>query len=286
MTYGPTPRSLMLDCAGFEIHATAWGAASAPPVLLWHGLARTGRDFDPIAARLADRFHLICPDQIGRGFSQWADAAQYRFDRYEAIAVALADALGLARFAWIGTSMGGALGLHAAAGRLQGRITAMVVNDIGPELPQPAVERIRAYAATPPVFPTMGAYEAFVREAYRPFGAHTDAQWRHLAETTARRLSDGRITTHYHPAIVAQLDSSDYALWQRYDALHLPMLVLRGAESDLLTPEIAAAMAGRGPRPEIVEIPGCGHAPGLNTPEQIDRVAAFLTQNNTPEARP
>jgi len=271
----------MIDANGFELHAMQWGAAHLPPLLMMHGLARTGRDFDPIASALCTRFHVICPDQIGRGFSQWSASpdADYRFARYEALAEALADALDLGGFLWLGTSMGGALGLHAAADRLRGRITAMVVNDIGPELPQAAADRIRAYAGTPPIFPTMGAYEAFVRQAYRPFGEHTDAQWRHLAESTARRLSDGRITTHYDPAIVRQLDSDDYDLWSRYDTLALPMLVLRGAESDLLTADIAARMQGRGPRPEIVEIPGCGHAPGLNTPDQIARVEAFLLKN-------
>jgi pimeloyl-ACP methyl ester carboxylesterase len=271
----------MFDCAGFEIHAVQWGEDHLPPLLMMHGLARTGRDFDPIAAALSDRFRVICPDQIGRGFSQWSNDpdADYRFARYEQLAAALADTLQLERFLWLGTSMGGALGLHAAAGALRGRITAMVVNDIGPELPEAAVTRIRTYAGTPPVFPTMGAYEGFVRTAYRPFGEHTDAQWRHLAETTARRLSDGRITTHYDPQIVRQLDSDDYDLWPRYDSLDLPMLVLRGAESDLLTADIATRMTPQGPRPEIVEIPGCGHAPGLNTPAQIALVADFLAKN-------
>ncbi len=280
----------MLNCAGFEIHAVQWGDDTAPPLLMWHGLARTCRDFDTIAASLATTYRVICPDQIGRGFSQWSadPGTDYSFACYEAIAAALADALHLDHFLWLGTSMGGALGLHVAAGSLRDRITAMVVNDIGPELPRPAVERIRAYAGQPPVFATMGAYEDFVRTAYRPFGEHSDAQWRHLAETTARRLSDGRITTHYDPAVVRQLDHDDYTLWACYDTLDLPMLVLRGSDSDLLTQDIASRMTTRGPRPAIVEIPGCGHAPGLNTRAQIDLVTAFLTQNNkpTPEARP
>ncbi len=280
----------MIDCAGHEIHAVQWGEDAAPPLLMWHGLARTGRDFDPIAAALADRYRVICPDQIGRGFSQWSadPAVDYRFARYAEIAAALVDALGIGRFLWLGTSMGGALGLYAAAGALRGRIAGMVVNDIGPEIPEAARARILAYAATPPVFATMGAYEAFVRTAYRPFGDHTDAQWRHLAESTARRLSDGRITPHYDPAVVGQLGHDDYMLWERYDTLDLPMLVLRGAESDLLTPEIADRMAARGPRPLVVQIPGCGHAPGLNTPAQIARVAAFLaeTHQTAKEARP
>lgn len=276
-------RSLYLTCAGFELHATAWGDPAQSPLLMWHGLARTGRDFDTIAASLSNRYHVICPDQIGRGLSQWSDLpdADYCFDRYGAIAEALVDALGLDRFLWVGTSMGGALGMHMAAGRLRGRITALVVNDIGPVLPASAVARIRAYAGSPPDFPTLGAFEAFVRQAYRPFGPHSDAQWRHLAETTARRLPNGRITPHYDPAIVRQFDlhPNDYAFWDRYDTLTVPTLVLHGVESDLLTDDIAAEMAARGPHARIARIPGCGHAPGLNTTAQIQRVADFLAQH-------
>ena len=274
--------SIYLDCAGFEVHATTWGDARLPALLMWHGLARTGRDFDTIASALSHRWHVICPDQIGRGLSQWSQTPDqdYAFARYGEIATALADQLAPGRFLWLGTSMGGALGLRMAAGPLRDRIRALVVNDIGPSLPAPALARIRAYAGTPPDFATMGDFEAFVREAYRPFGAHSDAQWRHMAETTARRLPNGRITPHYDPAIVRQFDlhPDDYEFWDRYDTIATPLLVLHGLDSDLLLPETAAAMATRGPHARIAEISGCGHAPGLNTAAQIAVVESFLDQ--------
>jgi pimeloyl-ACP methyl ester carboxylesterase len=273
-------RSGYARCAGFEVHFTEWGEQDAPALFMWHGLARTGRDFDPIAAALARRFRVICPDQIGRGLSQWSAAPErdYCLSSYTRIALDLADAIGVKRCCWLGTSMGGAIGIAAGATTLKGRIDRMVINDIGPTLPEAAVNRIRSYVGAPPAFATMSAYETWVRQVYAPFGAHADAQWRHLAETTARRLLNGQITPHYDPAIVRQfeLHPEDYVLWSFYDALNMPTLVLRGAESDLLLPDVAQEMTRRGPRARIVDIPGCGHAPGLNTPEQIRLVGDFL----------
>jgi pimeloyl-ACP methyl ester carboxylesterase len=274
------PRSDYRQINGLDVHVLEWGAADAPPVFLWHGLARTGRDFDPLAAALADRWRLICPDTPGRGLSQWsADPDRdYCMARYAALAAGLADALGLRHFAWVGTSMGGALGIAAAAGPLAGRITRLLLNDIGPGLPRPAFERIRGYIGQPPDFSTISEFESYLRQIYAPFGAHTDAQWRHMAETSARRLPDGRITTHYDPAIVRQMivHPDDFEQWPAYDALRLPCLVLRGEVSDLLSPEMAAAMAARGPRARVVEVAGCGHAPALNTAAQIALVREFL----------
>ena len=277
-------RSLYLRCAGFEIHAVEWGDAAAPPVMMWHGLARNSRDFDWVARALASDFRIIAVDQIGRGLSEWSrdPDADYCLARYAGIAEALADGLGLQRFYWVGTSMGGALGIHAASGRLKGRIASLLVNDIGPTLPAPAVERIRSYVGKPPVFAGVSGLEAFMREAYRPFGPHSDAQWRHMAETLMRRLPDGQVTTHYDPKIVRQFDvhPADYEQWAAYDALDLPVMVLHGIESDLLLPGIAAEMARRGPRAEIVEIAGCGHAPGLNTAEQWKIVRRFIEKTS------
>lgn len=273
-------RSLYVTCGAFEIHVSAWGAADAPAVMMWHGLARTGRDFDPVAEALSSRYRIFCPDQIGRGLSQWSETPErdYQLSRYVEIAEALADALGLRRFAWVGTSMGGATGMRAAATRLKGRIERLLINDIGPTLPAPAVARIRDYAGAPPSFARMSEFEAMIRQIYQPFGEHSDAQWRHLAETSARRLPDGRITAHYDPRIVAQFENhpADYDLWELYDSLTLPTLALHGVESDLLLADIATAMSQRGPRAEIVEIEGCGHAPGLNNDHQIAIVARFL----------
>jgi pimeloyl-ACP methyl ester carboxylesterase len=269
-----------LSCAGREIHFMEWGAGRPETVIAWHGLARTGRDMDPIAARLADRYRVICPDTIGRGLSQWSPdpAREYSLAFYEQIAVALLDQLGIQRCHWLGTSMGGAIGLKAAAGALRGRIRRLVLNDIGPELAAPAVERIRTYAGNPPAFDAVSELEQYFRTVYKPYGWLSDAQWRALAESSTRRLPDGRVTPHYDPAMVMQFEHhpDDYLQWEAWDALDIPVLVLRGESSDLLLPEVAEAMRTRGPRAVVATIAGCGHAPPLNTPEQYALVERFL----------
>lgn len=274
------PRSAYAAVLGHEMHFVEWGETSAPAIVMWHGLARTGRDFDEIAAALSDRWRVICPDTVGRGYSQWSSEPDkdYCLDVYAASAAGLADALGLSTFAWVGTSMGGALGIRAAATTCKDRIHRLVINDIGPTFPVAPFERIKAYVGSPPDFGTITEMEAYFRTIYKPFGHHTDAQWRHMAETSSRRLPSGRFTTHYDPAIVRQMFAhpSDYEQWQHYDRIRQPAMVLRGVDSDLLLPDVAKEMTVRGPRAEVVEISGCGHAPALNVPEQIAIVRAFL----------
>ncbi|HEY8554787.1 MAG TPA: alpha/beta hydrolase [Burkholderiales bacterium] len=275
------PRSHYLTCCGREIHYVEWGASNRPPVVMWHGLARTGRDFDTLAAALADRYRVICPDTIGRGLSQWSPLpdAEYCLDFYVRIAQALLDQLGIERVRWVGTSMGGALGMRAAATVLRGRITHLVLNDIGPEIrATPGADRIVSYVGNPPAFQTLTAYEAYLRTVYKPYGWQSDEEWRRMAETSARRLPDGRITVHYDPAIMRQFVAhpDDYQQWQYYDRLEIPTLLLRGESSDLLARPVAEEMTRRGPRAELVEIAGCGHAPALNVPDQIERVGRFL----------
>jgi pimeloyl-ACP methyl ester carboxylesterase len=275
-----TSRSLYFTLGGFETHVTAWGDPGAPALLAWHGLARTGRDFDTIAAALSDTYHVICPDTIGRGLSQWSNDPDrdYCLSVYADHARALADALGLGRFRYLGTSMGGTLGIVAGATTLRDRLSHLVINDIGPTFPQTPYDRIKTYVGAPPDFATMAEAEAYFRLIYTPFGAHTDAQWRHLAETSIRRLPNGRLTPHYDPAIARQFHAHprDFERWANWDALSSSILVLRGVDSDLLTPDIAAEMTRRGPAVTLREIPGCGHAPALNTDAQIAIVRAFL----------
>lgn len=283
-----TPRSLYLTCNGFNLHVTEWGDPEAPAVVCWHGLARTGRDFDDLARHLAPHWRVICPDTIGRGLSQWSAEPDrdYRFAVYAHTAHALLDGLGISHAHWVGTSMGGAIGLICAAGvlipELKGRIRSLVLNDMAPEIASAAVERIKAYAGQPPAFATLPELEAFFRAAYAPFGALTDAQWRHLAETSARRLPDGRLTPHYDPGITRQFfqPPEEYELWPHYDALAVPTLMLRGAQSDLIERVTLERMRERGPGRlgllQVHEIEGCGHAPALNVPAQMDLVAQFL----------
>ncbi|MBH9576719.1 alpha/beta fold hydrolase [Inhella proteolytica] len=273
--------SRYLRCLGRELHFMDWGDPANPEVVVaWHGLARTGRDMDELAAQLAPRFRVICPDTIGRGLSQWSPQPrdEYCLDFYAELATALLDQLGVVQTHWVGTSMGGAIGLVAAAGPLQGRIRRLVLNDVGPELAEPALARIRAYAGQPPAFATLTELEGYFRQIYAPYGWLSDTQWRHLTETSVRRLPDGRVTPHYDPAMVEQFTHhpDDYRRWAEWDRLSLPVLALRGVDSDLLTPEVFEAMRVRGPRALGVVIEGCGHAPALNTPEQLGLIERFL----------
>jgi pimeloyl-ACP methyl ester carboxylesterase len=269
-----------LRCEGREIHYTEWGSGHDEVVVAWHGLARTGRDMDHIAAHLAARYRVICPDTLGRGLSQWSTqpTLEYCLAFYERLAVSLLDQLGVGRMHWLGTSMGGAIGLRAAAGALRGRIQRLVLNDIGPQLADAAIQRIRTYAGSPPAFDTMGELEQYFRTVYKPYGWLSDAMWQLLAETSMRRLPDGRVTPHYDPAMVMQFihHPDDYLQWEAWDSLALPVLCLRGESSDLLLPETADAMRARGPRAVVVTIAGCGHAPALNTPEQFGLVERFF----------
>jgi pimeloyl-ACP methyl ester carboxylesterase len=280
-----------VTCAGREIHFMEWGAPHRPVVIAWHGLARTGRDMDELAAALADRYRVICPDTIGRGLSEWSPdpGGEYHLEFYARLAAELFEQLGIARAHWVGTSMGGAIGTVCASGlfqpALKGRIRSLVLNDNAPRLAAVAVQRIRDYAGHPPAFATMAELEAFYRRVYQPFGWLSDAQWRRLAETSARRLPDGRLTPHYDPAMVRQFidHPHDYDLWEHYDRIEVPVLLLRGADSDLVLPDAAAEMLTRGPGAaglaRVVEVPGCGHAPALNVPEQLDLVREFIDRH-------
>ncbi|HTP62268.1 MAG TPA: alpha/beta hydrolase [Burkholderiales bacterium] len=267
-------------CEGREIHYTEWGAGHAAAVVAWHGLARTGRDMDDIAAHLATRFRVICPDTLGRGLSQWSPApeTEYSLDFYSRIAMSLVDQLGLREFAWLGTSMGGAIGIRLAAGSLKGRIRRLILNDIGPKLGEAALERIRTYAGDPAQFDRVGELEQYFRTVYKPYGRLSDEQWRRLTETSVRRTDTGRVTPHYDPKMVLQFTHHprDYDQWEAWDAIDVPTLCLRGETSDLLLPEVAEEMRSRGPRAVVVTIPGCGHAPALNVPEQFALVERFL----------
>ena len=281
-----------LVCAGRQLHYCDWQPATGPArgtVIAWHGLARTGRDMDELAAHLSTQgWRVVCPDTIGRGLSQWAGAPEHEYCLafYARLARELLVQLDIARCHWVGTSMGGALGTVAASGyfepELKNRIQSLVLNDNAPQLAPAAIERIKQYAGSPPAFATVTELEAFFRAAYQSYGWLSDAQWRRLAETSTRRLPDGRVTPHYDPAIVGQFTHhpDDYAIWHHYDALHIPVLLLRGAQSDLVRRETAEQMRTRGPgargQLQWIEVPDCGHAPALNVASQLDPVTAFI----------
>ncbi|MFM7026489.1 MAG: alpha/beta fold hydrolase [Limnohabitans sp.] len=278
-----------IRCADLDIHYTDWGRADKGTVIAWHGLARTGRDMDELAAHLSERgWRVVCPDTVGRGLSQWSRLPdeEYCLRFYARLARELLDGLGLQAVHWVGTSMGGAIGTLCAGGlaepALKGRIRSLVLNDNAPELAQAAIERIRSYAGQPPAFDSVTELEQFFRLVYKPYGWLSDAQWRRLTETSVRRLPDGRVTPHYDPAMVQQfiVHPDDYRIWEHYDAIECPLLLLRGVDSDLVLPETVQRMRQRGPggmgRLQCIDVPGCGHAPALNVPQQLDWVTGFI----------
>ncbi|MBC7603668.1 MAG: alpha/beta hydrolase [Ramlibacter sp.] len=286
------PLSRYATCAGREIHFMEWGSRSDEVVIAWHGLARTGRDMDELAAHLSPRYRVICPDTLGRGLSQWSTdpGNEYTLAFYAKLAAELFDRLGIESAHWIGTSMGGAIGTVCAGGlfqpQMKSRIKSLVLNDNAPQLAEAALARIKAYAGNPPSFDTIAQLEAFFRQVYLPFGWLSDAQWRRLTETSTRRLPDGRVTPHYDPQMVRQFTdhADDYLIWEHYDQVRAPVLCLRGADSDLVLRDATAQMMQRGPGAmglaRVVEIEGCGHAPALNVPAQLDLVTSFFDQHS------
>ena len=274
-------KSGYLVCEGREIHFTEWGADHAESVIAWHGLARTGRDMDALAAHLGSRYRVICPDTLGRGLSQWSPhpEREYCLDFYGKLALSLMEQLGIGECHWVGTSMGGAIGIRLAAGALKSRIRRLVLNDMGPKIADAAVERIKAYAGKPPQFDRVSELEQYFRTIYKPYGWLSDEQWRRLTETSVRRTPEGKITTHYDPNMVLQFvhHPRDYDQWQAWDAIEAPTLCLRGETSDLLLAEVAEEMKRRGPRATVATIAGCGHAPALNVPDQLSLVERFLS---------
>jgi pimeloyl-ACP methyl ester carboxylesterase len=276
------PRSHYLPIAGHEVHVTTWGDPSAPALVLAHGLARTGRDFDTLARHLAGRFHVLCPDTIGRGLSSWSSApdTDYSVPAYCLHSIELLDRLGIGQCRWVGTSMGGLIGLAlAGTPETASRIERLVLNDVAPRLNRAAIDRIRDYVSVVLEFATMAEFETFLRTVYAPFGQLTDEEWRLLAETSMRRRDSGRISSHYDPAVMRVFAEQfqDFDMWAVFDAITCPVLALRGGSSDLVLPDVAEEMTRRGPRARLVTIPGCGHAPALNTPEQIAILDDFLS---------
>lgn len=258
-----------------------WGRRDNPRVVVCvHGLTRCARDFDFLAHALAGEFRVICPDVAGRGESQWlADPMQYTVPNYVADMVTLIARLDVESVYWVGTSMGGLIGLGLAAQR-DAPIRRMVLNDVGPVLSSAALARIGAYVGKAPRFSDLDAAINYVRTVSAPFGPHTDAQWRFLTEHVVRAEPDGSLRMHYDPAIAvpfaAHPASMDLNLWALYEAVRCPTLLLRGALSDLLSHDTAQAMTLRGPKATLVEFPGVGHAPTLIPAGQIEAVRGFL----------
>lgn len=259
---------------------TEWGDPANPRVLVCvHGLTRNGRDFDFLAAALANDYRVVCPDVVGRGRSDWLKIkAGYGFPQYVADMVTLIARLDVPTVHWVGTSMGGLIGMILAA--LPGSpITRMVLNDVGPKITVESIHRIAEYVGAAPVFANLDVAERYIREVSAPFGPLTDAQWRHLTEHAVSAV-DGGVAMVYDPGIAETFRESplesDVDLWDVYDAIRCPTLVIRGADSDLLLHETALEMSQRGPKATLVEFEGIGHAPMLLDAAQIEVVSRFL----------
>lgn len=258
-----------------------WGEPDAKALVCVHGLTRCARDFDFLAPEMARHgYRVICPDVAGRGDSAWLkEPMDYAVPTYSKDMLMLMAHLKLESVHWLGTSLGGLIGMTIAA-MPESPIRRLVLNDIGPVLTVPALQRIAAYLGKWPPLPTIEAAEQFVRAVSASFGQHTDAEWRFLTEHVVRRNADGSLRMHYDPAIAvpfnAEMPDKDVELWKFYDEIRCPTLVLRGEQSDLLTRDAVARMAVRGPRARAVEIPGVGHAPTLIHADQIAIVRDFL----------
>lgn len=270
---------LGLSSSGFHrIAYTEWGHGKDPKVLICaHGLTRNGRDFDDLASSLTDKYRIICPDAAGRGKSDWlANKADYNYIQYMNDAVALIARTDAAQVDWVGTSMGGILGMILAA-QPNSPIRRLVVNDVGSLVPKAALERIGAYVGSDPVFDDEAALIDAVRSS-SPFGQLSESQWRHLATSGARQIEGGKWKLRYDPgvaqvfgsAIAADIDLSAY-----WNAIKCPVLVTRGAQSDLLLPETFAQMCAK-PGVRGVEFPDVGHAPMFMDAGQIKVVREFL----------
>ena len=269
---------------------TEWGDPANPRVLVCvHGLTRVGRDFDRLARALADRYRVVCPDVVGRGHSDWLRAPQYyAVPQYVADMVTLIARLNVDRVHWVGTSMGGLIGMALAA-QPDTPIARLVINDVGPALDAAALARIADYVGKPQHFQTLDAAIDYVAAVSAPFGLRTRDEWREITEPVIRPVAaeqGGGFRLHYDPAIglpfrsvtVEGAAAGEAALWAAYDRIACPTLLTRGAQSDLLSAATARAMTERGPRARLVEFPGVGHAPMFMHDEQIAVVRQFLLE--------
>jgi pimeloyl-ACP methyl ester carboxylesterase len=300
---------LSLAPGGFHrISYLDWGSPGASRIAVCvHGLARNGRDFDFLARVLARDCRVVCPDVAGRGDSEWlADKSDYSFSTYLADAAALiarvtappakfgtfrrrSSAQGTSTIDWIGTSMGGLIGMLLAA-KPQSPIRRLVLNDVGPFISWGSLYRLKGYVAGVVSFPSLAAVETHLRTVLRPFGPLTDEQWRHLAEHSAFESAPGELQLRYDPAIGSGMRAghadpelplgpnflSGIDLWRTWSEIRCPTLVLRGAESDVLSRDTLRQMQSLRPDVEVLEFEGIGHAPALMSDNQITAVQAFL----------
>jgi pimeloyl-ACP methyl ester carboxylesterase len=285
-----------------------WGDEQAAHLVVCaHGLSRQGRDFDELARALLARspqpLRIACPDVAGRGRSDWlADPMGYGIPTYAADMLQMLQQLHAAApvrmLDWVGTSMGGLIGMTLAGAPqlpLPAPVRRLVLNDVGPLIQWSALQRIGAYLGQTGRFESVQQAADTMWQISQGFGPHTPAQWLALSQAMVRPLEDGGFTLHYDPAIAVPFRTLDEQaavagqamLWQLYDNIRARTLLLRGAQSDLLSHATAQEMMRRGPRPRLVEFEGVGHAPTLVAPDQLEAVASFLLSTEPdPDEKP
>ncbi len=263
-----------------------WGDPRNPKVLVCvHGVTRVSDDFDRLAQALCDHYRVVCPDVVGRGRSSWLrDPQYYHVMQYVSDMVTLLARVNAETVHWFGTSMGGLIGMGLAAMQ-DSPIGKLVLNDVGATVNAEALKRIGDYIGQPVSFPVLEEAVRYVRAISAPFGPHTDEEWQKLATDVLRQDKDGRWILHYDPGVAIPIKATttpeiaqrNAALLQStYDAIKCPTLLVRGAESDLLLPEVARAMTQSGPKAELIEFAGVGHAPMFYHADQIRVVKDFL----------
>lgn len=257
-----------------------WGNPDNDRVLLCvHGMTRNGRDFDYFAKALMDDYRVICPDMPGRGKSDWFDIEEdYDYPVYCTDMAALIAHLQANTLDWVGTSMGGMLGIILAS-MPNTPIRKLVLNDVGPFISKAALKRIAEFVGADPHFDSLDEFERYVREINAPFGNLTDEQWKHAARFYSRPVAGGKFAPNYDPNISWPLKKDpleDVDLFPIYRAVRCPTLLLRGAESDVLLPETAREMQNCGPEATLVEFEGIGHVPALMSEDQIGVVKDWL----------
>ncbi|KQT58534.1 alpha/beta hydrolase [Methylobacterium sp. Leaf456] len=265
-----------------DISYVEWGEPDAERVVVCvHGLTRQARDFDVLAAALAAQgYRVVCPDVVGRGHSGWLkDPEAYGLPQYASDMALLIAHLGVETVDWVGTSMGGMIGMALAAAE-GSPIRRLVVNDIGPFLPHAPVRAIgNNLLEAPPRYASLDEAQARLTRIHAPFGPLTEPQWRHLTEHSIVPDGSGGYRPHYDPGIGNAFRPGrvyDVTLWEMWDAIPCPVLLLRGESSELLLAETAQEMTRRGPRARLVTIPGCGHAPALLDADQVGIVVDWL----------
>ena len=289
MTEPRLGRVQCLDSRG--LHRMAyweWGDPHNPQVVVCvHGLSRQGRDFDTLARDLATDCRVVCPDVVGRGRSDWlADPLAYGIPAYLADMVTLVARLGVEQVDWVGTSMGGLIGLALAAMK-DSPVRRLVLNDVGPTIEPVAVQRIATYLGVPSFWPTLDAAADALWTVSQGFGPHTREEWLALTRpqlVPAERDGLPGFKSHYDPGIALPVRAmtaeaaaaGTLVLWQMYDGIRCPTLLLRGEDSDLLSATTADAMSRRGPKARVQVFPGVGHAPMLVKAEQRSAVRQFL----------